>query len=263
MNTEGQDTKSMDSRIVAAIMSPCLDHGRHYRAKIGYVLLATEQTVQDDVMRLCPEGVGVHFARAPIPDSITNATLAAQVDHLAPCAASFLPDGSLDVVCYACTSGSLIIGEERVHEELNKGAPKAKATSLIRSVIKAIETIGAKKIVVITPYLDEINQRELDYLEKAEIEVLAISGLNLEKDSDMVRVPPEFIVDFALSLDYTQADAIFISCGALRALDVVDEIEKRAGIPVISSNQAMIWDTFRLAKIDDQLEGFGELFCKY
>ncbi len=253
----------MDSRIVATNMIPCLDRGRHHRAKIGYVLLATEQTIQDDVMLLRPEGVGVHFARAPIPDSITNATLAAQVNHLAPCAESLLPDGSLDVVCYACTSGSLIIGEDRVHEELNKGAPKAKATSLIRSVIKALNTIGARKIVVATPYLDEINACELEYLEQAGLEVLSISGLNLEKDSDMIRVPPDFIVDFALSLDRSQADAIFISCGALRTIEVIGQIERRAGIPVIASNQAMIWDTFRLAGIDDQFEGFGKLFSNH
>ena len=46
------------------------DRGRHHRAKIGFVLLATEQTIEDDVMLLRPEGVGVHFARAAIPDSI-------------------------------------------------------------------------------------------------------------------------------------------------------------------------------------------------
>ena len=48
--------------------------GSHWRAKIGFVLLATEQTIQDDVMKLRPEGVGIHFTRAAIPDSITNAT---------------------------------------------------------------------------------------------------------------------------------------------------------------------------------------------
>jgi maleate isomerase len=47
------------------------DAGRHPRAKIGYVLLATEQTVQDDVIRLQPPGVGIHFTRAAIADSIT------------------------------------------------------------------------------------------------------------------------------------------------------------------------------------------------
>jgi len=165
------------------------DEGSHPRAKIGYVLLATEQTVQDDVIRLRPPGVGIHFTRAAIADSITNESLSAQADLLADCASSLLPDGSLDVVCYACTSGSLVIGEERVFTELNRGAPDAQATSLITGVIRALKTLQARRIVIATPYLDEVNQREVDYLEQAGFEVISICGLNLEKDSDMVRVP--------------------------------------------------------------------------
>lgn len=236
------------------------DHGRHDRAKIGFVLLATEQTVQEDMLTLCPQGVGMHFTRAAIPDSITNATLAAQADLLADCAATLLPDGSLDVVAYACTSGSLVIGEERVFVELNKGAPNAQATSLITGVIRALNTLKARRIVVATPYLDEINLREKIYLEERGLEVLDIQGLNLEKDSDMVRVTPEFITEYALSLDRPDADAIFISCGALRTLDVVEEIEQRSGKPVVCSNQALAWDTLRLAGIDDNTTGYGHLF---
>ncbi len=239
------------------------DAGRHSRAKVGYVLLATEQTVQDDVMKLRPEGVGVHFARAAIPDSITADTLSAQAELLADCAASLLPDGSLDVVCYACTSGSLVIGEERVFAELNKGAPRAIATSLISGVIRALHTIGAKRIVIGTPYLDEINALEADYLEAAGFEVLAITGFNLEKDSDMVLVSPDYIREFALSIDNSDADAIFISCGALRTLDVIGEIETAAGKPAICSNQAMIWDVLRLAKIDDRIAGYGRLLSRF
>ena len=126
------------------------DDGSHARAKIGYVLLATEQTVQDDVMRLRPPGVGVHFTRAAIADSITNESLAAQAELLADCAATLLPDGSLDVVCYACTSGSLVIGEERVFAELNRGAPNARSTSLISGVIRALHKLEARRIVVAT-----------------------------------------------------------------------------------------------------------------
>jgi len=239
------------------------DAGRHPRAKIGYVLLATEQTVQDDVIRLKPSGVGIHFTRAAIADSITNESLSAQVDLLADCAASLLPDGSLDVVCYACTSGSLVIGEERVFAELNRGAPNARATSLISGVIKALETLQARRIVIATPYLDEVNQREVDYLEQAGFEVLSICGLNLEKDSDMVRVAPDYITEFALAQDRVDADAIFVSCGALRTLDVIAEIEARAGKPAICSNQAMIWDCLRLAGVDDRIEGFGRLLSEF
>ncbi len=239
------------------------DHGRHHRAKIGYVLLATEQTIQDDVMKLRPDGVGIHFSRAAIPDYICNATLAAQADLLADCASTLLPDGSLDVVCYACTSGSLVIGEQRVFEELGKGAPNAATTSIITGVIRALKTVKAKRIVVATPYLDEINQSEVAYLEQAGFEVLSIAGLNLEKDSDMVRVTPDYIAEFALSIDQADADAIFISCGALRTLDVVGKIEIRSSKPVIASNQAMIWDTLRLAGIDDKFEGYGRLLSQY
>ena len=239
------------------------DNGVHHRAKIGYVLLATEQTVQDDVIRLQPPGVGIHFTRAAIPDSITSESLAAQADLLADCAASLLPDGSLDVVCYACTSGSLVIGEERVFAELNRGAPNARATSLITGVIRALKQVGARRIVVATPYLDEVNQREVEYLEQAGLEVLSLCGLNLEKDSDMVRVAPDYIAEFALAQDHPDADAIFVSCGALRTLDVIGEIESRAGKPAICSNQAMIWDCLRLAGIDDQYAGYGCLLSKY
>ncbi|MCO4812764.1 MAG: arylmalonate decarboxylase [Gammaproteobacteria bacterium] len=239
------------------------DAGSHARAKIGYVLLATEQTVQDDVMRLRPPGVGIHFTRAPIADSITNESLAAQADLLADCAATLLPDGSLDVVCYACTSGSLVIGEERVFAELKRGAPGAQATSLITGVIRALNKIGARRIVVATPYLDEVNQREVDYLQQSGFEVISLCGLNLEKDSDMVRVAPEFIAEFALAQDRADADAIFISCGALRSLQVIAEIEERAGKPVICSNQAMIWDCLRLAGIDDRFEGYGRLLSEF
>jgi len=253
----------MTQKITQPILETEFDKGRHHRAKIGYVLLATEQTIQDDVMKLRPEGVGIHFTRAMIPDSITNDNLAAQIDLLADCAASLLPDGSLDVICYACTSGSLVMGEDRVHEELNKGAPNAKATSLIRSVIRALKEVGARKIVVATPYLDEINAKEVTYLEDAGFEVLSITGLNLEKDSDMVRVAPEFISRFAQSIDQPEADAIFVSCGALRTLDVVEQIEQAVGKPVIASNQAMIWDTLRLAGIEDNITGYGQLLSQH
>ena len=236
------------------------DSGRHARAKIGFVVLATEQTVEDDMFTLRPEGVGIHFARAPIPDSITVETLARQVDDLAPAAATLLPDGSLDVVCYACTSGSLVIGEERVHDELRKGAPGAQATSLTASVLAALRAVGARRIAVATPYLDAINHQEAAYMNAAGFEITAIRGLNVEKDSDMIRLRPDYLAEFAASVDSADADAVFISCGALRSLDIVDTLEQKLGKPVICSNQAMMWHCLRLAGIPDRLDGYGSLF---
>ena len=101
--------RPVKSQIDYAALPPVFDAGAHHRAKIGFVLLATEQTIEDDMMRLCPPGVGMHFNRAANPDSITVDSLLAQAPDLSRAAATLLPDGSLDVICYACTSGKPVV----------------------------------------------------------------------------------------------------------------------------------------------------------
>lgn len=239
--------------------TPVFDEGRHPRGKLGFVLLATEQTVQGDMIRICPAGVGVHFARVQNPDVITNETLAAIAPELTRASATLLPDGSLDVVSYACTSGSLVLGQERVEDLLTAGNPGAKPSSIIAAVLRALNAVNAKKIVVATPYLDEVNTAERDYMTARGFDILDIQGLNLERDSDMVRVAPSYLADMAADLDRADADAIFISCGALRSVDIIEDLEARTGKPVITSNQALAWDALRLAGIDDRIAGFGQL----
>lgn len=239
------------------------DQGRHWRAKIGFVVLATEQTIEEDMFRVAPSGVGVHFSRVWMDNAITAKTLNAVGEELAGAAAKILPNENLNVVCYACTSGSMVLGENRVAAELNKGAPNALATSLIASVISALNAFNVRRIVVGTPYIDELNEMEKKYLENQGFQVLDIHGLNITNDSSMVKVTPDFIKEFALSIDNPKAEAIFISCGALRSLDVVDEIEKIAQKPVIVSNQAMIWETLRLAGIQDRIDGYGRLLREF
>ncbi len=239
------------------------DEGRHKRAKIGFVLLATEQTIEDDMMELIPEGVGAHFTRVAIPDSITVDSLTGVGSDLARAASTLLPDGSLDVISYACTSGSLVLGEENVFRELRKGAPNAIATSLITSAIRALKALSAEKIAVCTPYLEDVNQKEKQYLENQGFHVTDILGLNLEKDSDMIRVRPDVIEQLAHSVDSGAADAVFISCGALRSIEVIERLEDALNKPVICSNQAMAWDVLRKAGVDDQIAGYGRLLRDY
>lgn len=236
------------------------DQGRHWRARLGFVLLATEQTIEEDMFRLAPPGVGVHFTRARMPNDVTVENLEAMVTELAAAAALLLPEGVLDVVCYACTSGSVVIGEERVMAELGRGVPGARPTTLITGVIRALRALRVRRLVVATPYLDSINALEARYLQERGFDVLDLQGLNIRQDTDIVRVAPDFIREFARSLDRPDAEAIFVSCGALRTLDILDALEQEVGKPVVASNQAMMWDTLRLAGVTDRIEGYGKLF---
>jgi maleate isomerase len=239
------------------------DDGRFPRAKIGFVLLATEQTIESDMMRWVPDGVGVHFTRGDNPDEITTESLSAMVGSLAPAARVLAPNAGLDVICYACTSGSVVMGEDAIRSELRRGAPNAQATTLISGVFAALQAIEATRVVVATPYLDEVNAVEADYMREHGVDVIDIVGLNITNDSDMVRVAPAYIRDFAISVDHPDADAIFVSCGAFRTLDVIEEIEAATGKPCIASNQAMLWHCLRLAGVNDRLDGLGTLFKEH
>lgn len=235
------------------------DGGRFPRAKLGFVQLASEQTIESEMMRHAPEGVGVHFTRADNPDEITADTLAGMLDSLAPAASVLAPNADLDVICYACTSGSVVMGEEAVVDELRTGSGARHATTLVSGVFAAFEALGVRRVAVATPYLDEVNRIEADYFAAKGYDVVHLEGLNLTLDSEMVRVTPSYIRDFAIEVDRPDAEAVFVSCGALRSIEVIDEIEAAVGKPVVTSNQAMLWHCLRLAGIDDRLEGIGRL----
>ena len=147
-------------------------------------------------------------------------------------------------------------------DEIVKGAPWAKPMCIVTGVLDALRELDAKRIVVGTPYLDEINTAEAQYLADRGIEILDIQGLNLTTGIEFGRVTPGYWKEFALAIDRPDADAIFLSCGGIRALEVVEEIEQAAGKPVVTSNQAQFWSCLRRAGIADQIQGFGQLFSR-
>lgn len=236
------------------------DEGRHHRAKIGFVLLAMEQTMESDMFRLAPAGVGVHIARAPMDNLVSVDTLLAMAEGIGDAAATIVPETSLDVIAYGCTSGSVVIGEDTIFNQLLRGAPGATPTTLITSVMNALRALDVTRIAVATPYLDEVNVIERDYMRQRGFDVVNIEGLGIEKDEDMVRVSPRYLAEFAAAVDRPEAEALFISCGALRSVEVIEQLENRLNKPVIVSNQALMWDCLRQAGVEDRLEGYGTLF---
>ncbi len=237
-----------------------MDRGKHHRASLGFILMSTDLAAESDFFEMVPEGVAVHITRLKTDDFTTTETLALHIDDLANAASRIQPDIKPDVVSYHCTSGSIVIGEERVFEEIRKGAPRATPMCIVTAVVDALHELNAQKIVVGTPYLDEINTIEAEYLVDKGFDVIDIQGLNLTTGVEFGRVTPAYWKAFAQQIDHPDADAIFLSCSGIRALEVVEEMEQLIGKPVITSNQAQFWSCLRRAGINDRLQGFGRIF---
>ncbi|MBT7147782.1 MAG: arylmalonate decarboxylase [Rhodospirillales bacterium] len=179
---------------------------------------------------------------------------------MADAASRIQPDMKPDVISYSCTSGSIVCGEMAVMEQIKKGAPYAKPMTLVTGVVDALQELGVKKLVVGTPYLDEINTAEAEFLLSKGFEVLDIQGLNLTTGCEFGQVTPDYWKTFAQEIDDPEADAIFLSCGGIRSVEVAQEIEDITGKPVVTSNQAQMWSCLRRAGINDEIDGFGQIF---
>ena len=116
-----------------------------------------------------------------------------------------------------------------------------------------------KKIAVLTPYPKKVNQTIFDYLINNNIEVESFSSFNLNYDSEIAQIKPENIIDQISEINLDDVDGLFVSCTAMKIVDVLDMAEQKFQTTIVSSNQAIIWDCLRLIKVNASIKGFGKL----
>ena len=95
------------------------DEGKHHRAKLGFILMSTDLAGESDFFDMAPKDIGIHITRLKTDDFTTNETLSRHIDFMADAASRIQPDVKPNVISYSCTSGSIVIGEERIMSEIN------------------------------------------------------------------------------------------------------------------------------------------------
>ena len=228
--------------------------------KIGLITLATDFTIEQDFRRICHnQNVDIYVNRIPFDNPLNHENYLKMTDHLADIANNILPGEKIDSIAYGCTSGSVAIGDKKISEEIHKSKADVYVVTPISATIKALMYLKVDKIAVLTPYPQKVNKTIFDYITKNNIEITSFSSFNLEYDNDIANVDPKFLIETINKVNHKNADAVFISCTALRAVEVLDKIEEQISKYVISSNQAMIWDCLRSVNINNSISGYGKL----
>ena len=228
--------------------------------RVGVVTLSTDFTIEQDFRRICYNiPIDIFTNRIPFENPLTQENYLKMADHLPKIVENILPNQKLDTVAYGCTSGTIAIGEERIKSQIYKTKPGVYVTTPITAALRAFEKLEINKVAILTPYPKLVNKTVYDYLKKRRIEIDSFSGFNLEYDSDIAKVDPQHLIRTIKNIDHSDVDAVFVSCTALRIVEVLQEIEDLIKKPIISSNQAIIWDSIRSTKIKSSIEGYGKL----
>ena len=228
--------------------------------KVGLIALSTDQTIEGDFYKICKNlPLDIFVNRIHNQNPLTKENLLKMQDDLELVTSKILPDERINTIAYGCTSGTIAIGEDKVKEKILLAKQDCYVTTPVTSAIKAFKQMNVRKIALFTPYPDAVNKTILDYFTQKSIEVSSFTSLNLNLDSEIAQVDPNYILEISSKLEIKNADALFISCTALPVLDILDKLENKIQKPVLSSNQTLIWDTIRSVGCKSPIKGYGKL----
>lgn len=238
------------------------DDGIGTRAKIGVVVLETDETLEHEFRRMIPEdGVALYVSRIPMVPEVNAETLARMEDAL-PAATGLLPALGFDAIGFGCTSAATVIGSARVGQVVNTVRLGAQVTDPLAAITAAAKSLGARRIGFVTPYVAAVSARMRGKLQDAGFEIAGFGSFEEGDDRVVARITPAAILAAIKAVAaQAQCDAVVVSCTNLRCLDVIAQAEKEIGVPVISSNQALAWDLLRLSGLRANRPEFGQLFC--
>ena len=228
--------------------------------KVGLIALSTDQTIEGDFYTICKNlPLDIFVNRIHNQNPLTKENLLKMQDDLELVTSKILPDERINTIAYGCTSGTIAIGEDKVKEKILLAKQDCYVTTPVTSAIKAFKQMNIRKIALFTPYPDAVNKTILDYFTQKSIVVSSFTSLNLNLDSEIAQVDPNYILEISSKLEIKNADALFISCTALPVLDILDKLENKIQKPVLSSNQTLIWDTIRSVGCKSPIKGYGKL----
>lgn len=238
---------------------PALD-ARPLDRRVGLVILATDHTSEPDFARMVASArIGVYVARLAYANPTTEENLCAMQPSLAEAAGLILPGEALDAICYSCTSASVAIGDAEIATALRVGRQGVPVVTPTLAATAGLHALGARRISILAPYTVETSRPMANYFAGKGFSIAGSTCLGFDDDREMARIPPAAIVDLARAATAPDAEALFVSCTALRAASVAAQIEAAIGRPVVTSNQATAWMCLRLCGDDAPYPQFGRL----
>jgi maleate isomerase len=229
--------------------------------RVGLIALASDFMIEKDFINVIKDkDIDFFVNRIECYNPLTADNLIKMSEKVTEVTNDILPDQEIDCVVYGCTSGTIAAGHDSIEKKVKLAKPKAKVTTPSTAAIKALKKLNIKNLSIFTPYSKKLNDEVVEYFRKEGFNITSNSYFDIESDSDIGKVDQNYLYDVLSKIDLKDADALFVSCTALPVLPIIEKLEKKLDKIVLSSNQALIWDTLERIGKNKSIEGFGKLF---
>ena len=230
-------------------------------SKVGLIALSTDFMIEKDFKKIIENmNIDLFVNRIRSYHPLTKENLIKMGENVTEVSKDILPDEKLDCVVYGCTSGTIASGYDLIKNKINLAKPEARVVTPSSAAVNALRKMNVKKVSIFTPYSEKLNNDVVDYFKKENFIVTSNSYFDILYDNDIAKVDPDYLFEVITKMDLGEAEAVFLSCTNLPALNIVDKLEKKLNKIVFSSNQVLIWDTLQNIKKTEPVNGFGKLF---
>lgn len=236
------------------------------RARIGVLVPYTNVNMESDLAMMRPDGVSFHFTRMggydvdEVPDASQMAGLGeAPLDE--PLA--LLNGARPDLVMYGCTSATLTHGtafDRDLTSRINK-LSGAMTVTAAGALVYSLNALGVKSIGFATPYTADINEAAIQFLAGSGFDIVSTAGVDEDLGNyGQAEITPDEVFDLGMRADSDGAEAIVLSCTEMRSVEVIAKLEDALNKPIVTSNQAMVYQARCLLGLPPAELNFGRLF---
>lgn len=240
--------------------------------RIGQIVPSSNTTMETEVPAMfraretvAPERFTFHSSRMRMRQVTSEELLA--MDASAERCAVELADARVDVLGYACLVALMSRGpgyhrdvEQRLHQATAREGHPAPVVTSAGALIDGLKALGARRVVLIAPYLKPLTHRVMDYLGAEGIEVTDSLSLEIADNATVGRWDPFDLVERSRRLKVDGADAIVLSsCVQLPSLPAIPVVEAERGVPTVSAASCTVFQMLRQLGLNPWVPGAGEL----
>ncbi len=231
-----------------------------WRARLGLIMPSNNTVIEPELWQVLPEGITIHGHRVGVhPQERKGDHMDAMRIDAIENAFKLAP---VDCVAYCCLTTSFYKGlgwdQELLRDiEHNFGKP---VTTAATAMLRALGALRVKNVAVASPFKSEVNEKLVTFLEDNNFKVAGMKALDpAPSPEEVVRLPTTVAYRLAKEALQPNSDCVFICATDLPTIEVIDALEKDLGKPVVSTNQAVLWDMLRLIGMKPSIVGFGSL----
>lgn len=240
--------------------------------RIGQIVPSSNTTMETEIPAMLrrretilPERFTFHSSRMRMKQ-VTAEELAAMDKDSDRCALE-LSDARVDVLGYACLVAIMSQGlgyhcasEARLHQVTVDNGGAAPVVSSAGALIEGLNTMGVKKVSILTPYMKPLTQRVVDYIEHEGIQVHDSLSLEIPDNLEVGRQDPLAPARHVERLDTAGVDAVVLSaCVQMPSLESIQQVEDRLGLPVVTAAAATVHAMLKELGLERRVPDAGAL----